>query len=151
MMAGLSYNSGTGELKVNGSSGNDYVEVRYSGTKVQVDLYYIKPDGSTAHSKTSKNISAVTDITFSAQAGDDSMKVTQQNLASSVNLSNTRVQFIGDSGNDSVNNESAVRMHAFGGAGDDRLIGGISADQLFGDSGNDYLRGKKWKRLPIWL
>ena len=43
--------------------------------------------------------------------------------------------------NDSVTNQSGLPMLARGGAGNDRLTGGIQTDNLYGGSGTDLLRG----------
>ncbi|MCS7470823.1 hypothetical protein NZK35_29570 [Stieleria sp. ICT_E10.1] len=49
--------------------------------------------------------------------------------------------FWGAGGSDIFVNESDVRLMAFGGDGDDWLVGGSFADALFGEAGNDRIEG----------
>lgn len=52
------------------------------------------------------------------------------------------VQFIGGTGNDTVRHNMNIRINAWGGAGNDVLIGGVAADQLAGGVGDDRLIGR---------
>lgn len=52
------------------------------------------------------------------------------------------VQFIGGAGNDTVRHNMNIRINAWGGAGNDVLVGGTAADQLVGGVGDDRLIGR---------
>jgi Ca2+-binding RTX toxin-like protein len=51
------------------------------------------------------------------------------------------IRFSGGSGADRFTNETAIRCSAYGGTGDDILIGGSNNDSLHGQDGNDRLSG----------
>jgi Ca2+-binding RTX toxin-like protein len=51
------------------------------------------------------------------------------------------IRFSGGSGADRFTNETSVRCSAYGGTGDDVLIGGSNHDSLHGEDGNDRLSG----------
>jgi hypothetical protein len=61
---------------------------------------------------------------------------------------NTQIEFLGSSGNDSVNNESgngvgvSCQLTAYGKGGNDTFHGGKNYDKLFGGPGNDQLYGE---------
>jgi Ca2+-binding RTX toxin-like protein len=52
------------------------------------------------------------------------------------------IVFYGGRGDDQFVNKTSVKVHqAFGGAGNDHLVGGSNVDVLYGDAGNDRLEG----------
>jgi Ca2+-binding RTX toxin-like protein len=51
------------------------------------------------------------------------------------------IRFSGGSGSDRFTNETSIRCSAYGGTGDDILIGGSDNDSLHGEDGNDRLSG----------
>jgi hypothetical protein len=51
------------------------------------------------------------------------------------------IKFNGKSGDDFFENDTAIRAVARGGVGDDVLLGGAAADQLFGEDGDDTCSG----------
>jgi Ca2+-binding RTX toxin-like protein len=52
-----------------------------------------------------------------------------------------RIRFSGGSGADQFTNETSIRCSAYGGTGNDILIGGSNNDSLYGEDGNDRLSG----------
>ena len=66
-------------------------------------------------------------------------RVTSQPFdAASVN----QITFVGDGGDDSFNNNTAIPSRAYGGGGNDRLQGGSGNDVLVGGLGDDYIQGR---------
>src|SRR5262245_31585930 len=57
-------------------------------------------------------------------------------------LSVRAVAFYGNSGNDTFTNDTPLFSAAYGGAGNDTLIGGSGSDLLVGGAGNDVLMGR---------
>jgi RTX calcium-binding nonapeptide repeat (4 copies) len=74
----------------------------------------------------------------SSSAGDHGGPVTTRWDAAKVHS----ILFSGSDGNDFFENDTAIPCTAYGGAGNDTLIGGRGADRLFGDAGNDLLVGR---------
>ena len=83
---------------------------------------------------------------------DDRLKITIENDAKGTayfpriyddagNVKIRQIIFRGWGGDDRFENETGVRTRAYGGAGNDNLIGGSNVDYLFGDSGDDRLIG----------
>ncbi len=142
MAADIDYQSSTKTLFVTGDSRNDTVQVRFNGNDVKVDLYSTRSNGSTHHEDRTKRISDVTKIIVKGFAGNDTLNIIQGTLNNGVTLANTTVEFSGDQDNDTLDNQTAVRVIGYGGDGNDILRGGSSADSLFGDAGNDTLEGR---------
>ena len=142
MAADISYQSSTKTLFVTGDNQADTVQVRFNGNDVKVDLYSTRSNGSTHHEDRTKRISDVAKIIVQGFAGNDTLNIVQGTLNSGVTLNNTAVEFAGDQGNDTMDNQTSVRTTAYGGDGNDVFRGGASADRLFGDAGNDTLDGR---------
>ncbi|HAA62417.1 MAG TPA: hypothetical protein DCE39_15960 [Planctomycetaceae bacterium] len=51
------------------------------------------------------------------------------------------IRFLGRSGDDHFDNRTAIPVSAFGGLGNDELIGGSGDDDLYGGPGNDVIEG----------
>ena len=51
------------------------------------------------------------------------------------------ILFMGNNGNDRFRNGTSLESRAYGGAGNDSLLGGSNVDRLFGGWGNDLLNG----------
>ena len=54
----------------------------------------------------------------------------------------SQIRYFGKDGDDTVRNDTAVRLAAFGGNGTDRLTGGSNNDTLNGDAGVDFVFGQ---------
>lgn len=54
-----------------------------------------------------------------------------------------QIVFYGHEGHDSFRNDSFVESIAFGGDGNDHLVGGVLADRLYGGDGHDTLEGRQ--------
>jgi len=94
-------------LDINGTAGRDWVVVfRDQSNSGQLTVRF------NGHNTPVNNPSAITNITFNGQAGND--------------------VFI---------NTTELAVTAHGGAGNDLLVGGSGNDQLFGESGNDRIFG----------
>ena len=142
MAADISYQSSTKTLFITGDSFSDTVQVRFNGNDVKVDLYSTRSNGSTHHEDRTKRISDVARIAFQGFAGNDNLNIIQGTLNNGVTLNNTIVEFSGDQGNDTLDNQTAVRTIAYGGEGNDVFRGGSSIDRFYGDAGNDILEGR---------
>ena len=64
-------------------------------------------------------------------------------LGSAVQCSGvSQIRYFGKDGDDTIRNDTAVRLAAFGGNGTDRLTGGSNTDTLNGDAGVDFVFGQ---------
>lgn len=143
LMAGdISYSSSTKTLTITGDQLADRADVRFEGSKVKVDLYATRSNGSTDHHDQSKSIDSVRNIIFNGLAGNDAFIVTQGLLNSGVSLASVNLRFNAGDGNDSSDNQTGVPLAAVGGAGNDSLSGGSGIDDLRGGLGDDVLRGR---------
>lgn len=141
MAADISYDFSTKTLNITGDQYNDQVEIRYIGSEVRVDLYSQRSNGTIDHRDRTKQISDVRKIFFDGFAGNDKETVVAGLLSPGVSLSNTSLQFIGNSGDDQFVNNAPVVCYSFGGPGNDVIQGGSLADGIYGDEGNDILKG----------
>ena len=142
LMAGdINFNSSTKTLTITGDQYGDRAEVRFEGSKVKVDLYAGRSNGSVDHHDQTRSIDGVQFIVFNGLGGDDALKISQGALNSNVTLNNLNVQYYGGDGNDQSESQSSVSFYAHGGNGNDTLNGGLGYDALSGDAGNDTLRG----------
>ena len=55
----------------------------------------------------------------------------------------SKIVFQGNSGNDRFENNTHLSCCAFGGPGNDDLLGGLSSDELFGGRGLDFIHGRE--------
>lgn len=109
-----------GIVKLNGNSDNDYVVVS------------IDKKGTTS-------------------TADDrlTVKVTSSNAGGSASTSKSyklssveSIEFHGNAGNDTFKNYTSIKSLAYGGSGNDALLGGNNADKIYGGEGNDYVDGR---------
>ena len=114
---------GSGNLTINGSSGDDTIQITLSGTNIVVD---IQPEGfNQSFAATAVNIIGVI-------GGDGADSI---GLGADV-VEDTVIQ--GDGGNDTITGGGgADNIQA--GAGDDSIDGGLGSDSLAGDTGIDSL------------
>lgn len=120
MFAGvLDYNSSTKVLTVRGEGFNDQATVRYEGSRVTVDLFTQRSNGSVDHKDRTLDISRVVRIQFEGLNGNDRMSVSQGAINPGVNLAATSLVFSGGNGDDTFVNNSGVRSTANGGSGND--------------------------------
>ncbi len=132
LLAGITFDSGTGIITVEGTSGDDQVIVDLdSATLVSVELVGV--DFQTF------DLTAATQVTFDAFGGDDEFD-NRTSLPSEVNAGAGDDTIQGGSGRDLVRGGSG-RDTIRGGAGNDQLDGGTEDDQLFGEAGDDLLIG----------
>ena len=144
LMAGdIDFNSNTGVLTITGEGFNDQVEVRVEGDEVEVELQSQRSNGSFDRSRQDEDIEDVRQIVFNGFGGDDSFDITQGTLDSGLSVANIDIVFNAGAGNDTMNNNSSIRSLAYGGDGNDSLIGGKARDFIFGEAGRDELLGSK--------
>lgn len=143
LMAGdISYSSSTKTLTITGDQLSDRAEVRFEGSKVKVDLYSTRSNGSIDHHDQTKSIDSVRNIIFNGLAGNDALLVTQGQLNSGVTLNSISLDFNGGDGNDTCDNQAAAFMRAYGNAGNDTMWGGSVRDVMYGGLGDDVLHGR---------
>jgi Ca2+-binding RTX toxin-like protein len=141
MAASVTYDAQTRALTIVGDQYADALSVRFEGSVVQGNLVSQSANGTSIDIPFSRNIAEVSTIKFDALAGYDTLVVSQGVLSAGVSLANTRVEFLGGLDDDVMRNMSSVRSTAFGGGGDDNLLGGSATDVLHGDSEKDNLDG----------
>lgn len=114
--AGITFDSTTGHVTIQGTDGRDSASAEYNftsvGTRVKVTLI--------------SNFNS--DNQQTRTSFFEAPKVKQ-------------INFFGLGGDDSFHNATSITSFAEGGAGNDTLIGGSGGDSLAGGPGNDYLRG----------
>ena len=114
LLAGISFDAGTGVITVDGSSNRDRVLIlNESATEIRVDF-----DGVADQTF---NRAQISEIVFYGGSGDDRFR----------NETNIGVQAFGQLGDDLL----------IGGSGNDVLHGGLGEDRLGGKDGNDILDG----------
>lgn len=118
--AGVQLN-GWGTLKIEGTEGNDTVQVSVVDTNVVVDF-----NGTTSTFAAAK----VKSILFHGEGGNDIF----------TNSTSIKATIFGDAGDDSLTGGSGNDVIR-GGAGNDKLSGGGANDNLQGEAGDDSLLG----------
>ncbi len=152
LLAGISFDSTTGVVSIDGSENDDSVWVQNSSApEISVVFYGVD---SQLFSKAS-----VTNIVFTARGGDDWFRNDTSIDASAYGQSG-KDRLIGGSGkdrlrggpdgdyivgrdNDDYLNGDEHDDYVDGGSGDDRLIGFDGKDRLFGGAGNDFIAAGK--------
>ncbi len=122
LLAGISFNSATGVVTIDGSGGDDVSQVTMVGNSINVSLNGV-PTQSMASSQ-------VTEIVYWGRNGDDWFR----------NNTAITTRAFGHGGHDSLIGGSSNDVLR-GGDGDDRLLGNSGNDLLFGDSGVDQIWG----------
>ncbi len=122
LLAGITFDAGTGVLTVDGGSGNDVALVSTTGTQITVSL--------TGTSSQNFQAVAVNEVVFFGRDGNDQF----------TNNSAIRIRAFGQKGNDVLRGGSANDL-LNGGAGDDQTFGNGGNDVLIGDAGLDLLNG----------
>ena len=121
LLASVSYDPGLARLTIEGTSGNDQVEISSSGSDLivfdQLSVF-------------TYDIFSVQEIWFNAGAGDDVFR----------NFTAIRTHVEGHHGNDTLQG-GAGDDFLRGGPGNDTIDGGAGADQIFGTDGDDLIMG----------
>jgi len=131
LLAGITFNSATGIVSVDGSETADSVLVSSSGTQLNV---YLSNVGVQSYLR-----SSVSEVVFTARGGNDWMR----------NDTNVRVRAFGQAGADTLLGGSGIDVLnggpdadiIYGNGGNDRLLGLAGDDSIYGGSGNDNLNG----------
>ena len=138
----------SGNDTVTNASGADGAQVNLSGSanNVTVTQSTIPVDGTfgliqIAEGGATLTVSAsISQVTFNAGAGDDTVTVGDLDTACRSSL-----VIQGGDGNDILSALNAdtgdIRVRMEGGAGNDTIIGGQGGDTLVGDGGTDYIKG----------
>ena len=114
LLAGISYDTNTGIVTIDGSSKADYVQIQQSAPQeISVVFSYVETKSFSAAS--------VSEIVFNGRDGNDWFK----------NDTATSTRAYGQNGDDTL----------VGGAGVDRLRGGAGVDRLVGQAGKDFVNG----------
>jgi len=137
------WNNGDGSDFINGGKGFDITQV--NGADGAGDEFDLRQDGKKAifnrlnlgqFTLTNKKIEQ---FEINGRGGDDSLTVGD--------LSRTGVEkvvFSGGDGNDTLDaRESSTTIEAFGGKGDDLLLGGSAEDTFFAGAGDDIVVGQR--------
>ncbi len=111
--------SSDGELIINGSSGNDTINVALSGSNMVTTVNGVSK---------SFPASSVKNFTITGVEGDDTI-----NVSSAITIGGT---ISGGTGNDTISDGSG-NSQIYGGEGDDLLSDGAGNDFVAGNSGND--------------
>ena len=119
MLTGLvSFDPSTEILRINGTSGDDWFDVRTDGDTLQV--YQDVNNGQLSNALETPDADVVFQINKSRVS---------------------EIVFAGGAGDDYLYNLTHISTKAFGGTGNDRLDGGFAADKLYGGPGHDRLNG----------
>ncbi|MBO3739613.1 calcium-binding protein [Actinoplanes flavus] len=122
------------------STGLAYIAFDSSGPKV----IYTAGSGKTNAVVVSGNSGVITiddRVTVKAGKGCNAVKGDKTRVRCTDPKPIAKVRVGLGSGNDSVVNKSSLRLHAWGGSGNDRLTGGPREDELHGDTGADRIYG----------
>jgi Ca2+-binding RTX toxin-like protein len=143
MMAGISYDSNTDTITINGDGYDDVAEVRFEDEHVYIELIAKEGDGGSGDHEFEQEISDVSKIIFNGSVGKDILTVSVDDLDSGITLNYVLLEFHGGENEDQLINElqGGVRTLAFGDGGNDILQGGRYDDILEGGAGNDDLHG----------
>jgi Ca2+-binding RTX toxin-like protein len=140
----LRWQPGTLVDKFDGGDGNDTAVIIGNGNN-QGDAFRLDADPTTGGALFQRTnlvpfkigITTIENVTMQTQSGDDTITVTA--------LAGTGIRNVvmdGGDGNDVLDGSAAdVKLVINGGAGDDKLMGGLRADTLVGGDGNDSLSG----------
>jgi Ca2+-binding RTX toxin-like protein len=137
------WNNGDGSDFINGGRGFDTTQVNGAdGAGDEFDLREV--DGQAIFNRLNLGLFTLTNeeieqFEINGQGGDDSLTVGE--------LSGSTVQtvvFSGGAGNDVLDaRESSTTIEAFGGEGDDLLLGGAAEDTFFAGAGDDIVVGQR--------
>ena len=137
------WNNGDGSDFINGGKGFDITEVNGAdGAGDEFDLRQV--DGQAIFNRLNLGLFTLTNeeieqFEIHGQGGDDSLTVGDLN-GSTVH----QVVFSGGDGNDILDaRESSTAIEAFGGDGDDLLLGGSAEDTFFAGAGDDIVVGQR--------
>ncbi|MEM1254883.1 MAG: calcium-binding protein [Cyanobacteria bacterium P01_H01_bin.21] len=137
------WNNGDGSDFIDGDAGFDVTEVNGAdGAGDEFDLSQV--DGQAIFNRLNLGLFTLTNeeieqFEINGQGGDDSLTVNDL-TGSDVQ----KVVFSGGEGNDTLDaRESSTTIEAFGGEGDDLLLGGSAVDTFFAGSGNDIVVGQR--------
>ena len=137
------WNNGDGSDFIDGDAGFDVTEVNGAdGAGDEFDLRAV--DGQAIFNRLNLGLFTLTNeeieqFEINGQGGDDSLTVGD--------LTDSDVQkvvFSGGDGNDTLDaRESSTTIEAFGGEGDDLLLGGSAVDTFFAGAGDDIVVGQR--------
>lgn len=137
------WNNGDGSDFINGGKGFDITEVNGAdGAGDEFDLRQV--DGQAIFNRLNLGLFTLTNeeieqFEINGQGGDDSLTI--GDLTGSAVQS---VVFSGGDGNDTLDaRESSTAIEAFGGDGDDLLLGGAAVDTFFAGAGDDIVVGQR--------
>jgi len=137
------WNNGDGSDSINGGAGYDTTQVNGAdGPGDQFDLR--EENGQAIFNRLNLGLFTLTNesierFEINGQGGDDSLTVGELS-ASDVK----KVVFSGGDGNDTLDaRESSTTIEAYGGDGDDLLLGGSAVDTFFAGAGNDIVVGQR--------
>jgi Ca2+-binding RTX toxin-like protein len=122
-------------LLVNGTAGNDTVEVNRVGSR-----YIVSRTGSSPVSAQIFSASSINSIQVDLSDGDDQFIASSDVQSLYVNGGSGDDTLSGGDGNDTLTGASGLDS-IYGGGGDDRINGGTRNDTLVGGDGNDRLYG----------
>ena len=136
----LSWSVGDGRDTIDGGDGNDVLVVNGSAGNDVIDIF---DDGFgnvvVVVNDETFSVSNVEELVINTGDGDDIVTVGD---LSGTSVSNDTISFSGGTGNDAFDGSlSGKRIVALGGDGDDTLIGSGLDDDLSGGGGNDTLEG----------
>ena len=144
------WNNGDGSDFINGGKGFDVTEVNGAdGDGDEFDLRQVK--GQAIFNRLNLGQFTLTNeeieqFEINGQGGDDSLTVGDLS-GSGVE----KVVFSGGDGNDVLDaRESSTTIEAFGGEGDDLLLGGSAEDTFFAGAGNDHVLGVGCDGSSLW-
>ncbi|MEO0434299.1 MAG: calcium-binding protein, partial [Cyanobacteria bacterium J06656_5] len=137
------WNNGDGSDSINGGAGYDTTQVNGAdGPGDQFDLR--EENGQAIFNRLNLGLFTLTNesierFEINGQGGDDSLTVGELS-ASDVK----KVVFSGGDGKDTLDaRESSTTIEAYGGDGDDLLLGGSAVDTFFAGAGNDIVVGQR--------
>ncbi|MEO0737496.1 MAG: calcium-binding protein [Cyanobacteria bacterium J06649_12] len=137
------WNNGDGSDSINGGAGYDTTQVNGAdGPGDEFDLR--EENGQAIFNRLNLGLFTLTNesierFEINGQGGDDSLTVGELS-ASDVK----KVVFSGGDGNDTLDaRESSTTIEAYGGDGDDLLLGGSAVDTFFAGAGNDIVVGQR--------
>ena len=137
------WNNGDGSDSINGGAGYDTTQVNGAdGPGDEFDLR--EENGQAIFNRLNLGLFTLTNesierFEINGQGGDDSLTVGELS-ASDVK----KVVFSGGDGNDTLDaRESSITIEAYGGDGDDLLLGGSAVDTFFAGAGNDIVVGQR--------
>jgi len=137
------WNNGDGSDFINGGAGFDVTQVNGAdGAGDEFDLAAV--DGQAIFNRLNLGLFTLTNenieqFEINGQGGDDSLTV-----GDLTDSTVEKVVFSGGEGNDTLDaRESSTTIEAFGGDGDDLLLGGSAIDTFFAGAGDDIVVGQR--------